>query len=50
MTITKHPFGETPDGISTDIYTLINDNLMTAKDYQLRRQRMVSLMVPDRAG
>lgn len=49
MTFTTQPFGQTSDGLPVEIFTLTNDNLVTAKITNYGGT-IVSLMVPDQHG
>ncbi len=49
MQIEKQEFGKTPDGKIVDLYTLTNDNGMTAKISNFGAT-LVSLVVPDKSG
>ncbi|HDP67314.1 MAG TPA: galactose mutarotase [Candidatus Marinimicrobia bacterium] len=49
MQVTKQEFGRTPDGKTVELFTLINDNRMTAGIMNFGGT-LVSLLVPDKSG
>ena len=49
MRVTKEPFGQTADGAPVDLYTLANDNGMSARITNWGGI-VVSILVPDRQG
>jgi len=49
MSISKHAFGETPEGVAVELYTLTNENGLRAR-IMTYGAIVVSLEVPDRDG